>query len=715
MVKAAVKKDKKSAQGSSESLVIDDDDVIASSSISNTNTDGDDADVSIDGGGAIQEEIQGSGVWKYATKISPEKARLLSRKGQSTSSVRRHLRLVHELKEFEEKTIKSAKRYTMMNSLSPDEKRKLNELALNAIIEDGRSFNDLNKPGIVKLFNGLLSGFRPPHRNTIKRNLKRLNQVHVEKLTKQLNDANFIAITTDFWCDRSSRSYLCMTGHWYDNNMNVKSKILVFAPFHDRHTSDNISSELEQHLKRLNILEKTTTITCDGASNMKASFRKIDSRIKRLQCLAHKLHLIICNALGLWIKNRKKNDDTQSTGSDDEYVLDEELRSLSLNELNNDENVIIQDHDDENPESSEETEDYCYLSIDLWENDVITDSDFSNDLQRSISNIMNKCRSIIKMINKSSNLTSYIDKLKVIHKIPNSLSIDCISRWNSTKFMIGNMLKFKQLIIQLHSDKHDLPITSKRKQKLTNLELTSDEWRMIASIDNVLKPFYEATTLMSGQKYATIGTALFAIRKIKSFLENYVDNNLFATQIKNDLLEQMVKYIDDDTEQLETIIFLAYFDPLGFSMLNQKERTSVERDIKKLVKDYNDDLNNVNINHDNQPNLTQTSSSPSQNNSSKSKSILSSFLSSVSTDASVKRQVHPNSNNNNSIADELFLYKSLATKEVKKIVDNNLNPDASEFWRIFGNQMPQLKNLAKRFLCTPATSVPSESAFSIAS
>ena len=42
--------------------------------------------------------------------------------------------------------------------LSPDKKRKLQQLAINAIIEDGRSFNDLNKPGIKRLFNNLLDG-----------------------------------------------------------------------------------------------------------------------------------------------------------------------------------------------------------------------------------------------------------------------------------------------------------------------------------------------------------------------------------------------------------------------------------------------------------------------------------------------------------------------------------------------------------------------------
>lgn len=189
---------------------------------------------------------------------------------------------------------------------------------------------------------------------------------------------------------------------------------------------------------------------------------------------------------------------------------------------------------------------------------MLTDPDYSNDLQKSIGTVMNKCRSVVKMINKSSNLTGYVDRLKVAHKVRHHLSIDCKSRWDSTKLMLKNMLKFKPLIVHLHSAKHDLPLTINRKQKLANLELTSDEWRMIASIGQILTPFDNATKLMSGQKYVTIGTALFAIRKIKIFLESYVENNQFINTIKNDLLEQMIKYIDDDTEQLELIIACSF-------------------------------------------------------------------------------------------------------------------------------------------------------------
>ena len=157
-------------------------------------------------------------------------------------------------------------------------------------------------------------GFRPPHRNTVTRSLKRLKNIHLKKLVAQLKEAQSIAITTDFWTDQKAVSYICLTGHFFSQTFDLKSKVLVFAPYHERHTAVNISSELELHLKNLKIYDKTTSITCDGASNMRASFRSITKNIKRVQCFAHKLHLIICNALGLWVRTQKQKDEEVAAG-----------------------------------------------------------------------------------------------------------------------------------------------------------------------------------------------------------------------------------------------------------------------------------------------------------------------------------------------------------------------------------------------------------------
>ena len=115
-------------------------------------------------------------------------------------------------------------------------------------------------------------------------------------------------------------------------------------------------------------------------------------------------------------------------------------------------------------------------------------------------------------------------------------------------------------------------------------------------------------------------------------------------------------------------VALAYFDPFGFPVLDQKERTKVERNVKRLLKDVSSDLSDTNTNGHSQCNQAQARSSSSPNNQSITKSLLTSFPNSVSTDATLKYRVSSNPKNSNSIGDELLLYKSLATKEVQKLL-----------------------------------------------
>lgn len=65
------------------------------------------------------------------------------------------------------------------------------------------------------------------------------------------------------------------------------------------------------------------------------------------------------------------------------------------------------------------------------------------------------------------------------------------------------------------------------------------------------------------------------------------------------------------------------------------------------------------------------------------------------------------------IANELYHYRKYATEfNVKH------KPDAASatiFWRTYGDTFSILKGLAKKMLNTPATSVPSESCFSMSS
>lgn len=55
-------------------------------------------------------------------------------------------------------------------------------------------------------------------------------------------------------------------------------------------------------------------------------------------------------------------------------------------------------------------------------------------------------------------------------------------------------------------------ITQKQITKMSNLDLTTDNWSTVEVIIKVLEPFYDATKMLSVRKYATLSCS-FVLRK----------------------------------------------------------------------------------------------------------------------------------------------------------------------------------------------------------
>ena len=139
--------------------------------------------------------------------------------------------------------------------------------------------------------------------------------VQLELLKQSLSNINSLALTTDFWTDRKNNSFMCLTGHWIDSNMNFQSSIIHFQLFCDRHVASNIAAEVKGRLHHLNIEDKISSITTDGGSNIRSAVQNI-WKINRIWCVAHRLHLVICNGLCFW-KKFKNNQIDHDTGKDD--------------------------------------------------------------------------------------------------------------------------------------------------------------------------------------------------------------------------------------------------------------------------------------------------------------------------------------------------------------------------------------------------------------
>ncbi|CAF1207366.1 unnamed protein product, partial [Didymodactylos carnosus] len=123
-------------------------------------------------------------------KLKPDKSQVQKRKSDVWTYATR-------LKPVTERKIKT-------NNTPLELKPKYYDLAINAVIRDGRAFNDLQKPGLLKFIQALAPGYQPPHRNIIGYRLKRLNSIHHQNLIEELKQVDTLSLTTDFWSNRQT-------------------------------------------------------------------------------------------------------------------------------------------------------------------------------------------------------------------------------------------------------------------------------------------------------------------------------------------------------------------------------------------------------------------------------------------------------------------------------------------------------------------------------
>ena len=136
-------------------------------------------------------------------------------------------------------------------------------------------------------------------------NLKNLRDHHLQLLKDELKAIDYIGLTFDFWSNRRSVSFLCITGHWFNDKIEYFSKVIYFSSFKEQHSGFNIAISIKEKLVDLGIYRKVVAITCDGGGNLISACNQLDGSIKRIWCCTHRLHLVVINGLGFWNKDTK--------------------------------------------------------------------------------------------------------------------------------------------------------------------------------------------------------------------------------------------------------------------------------------------------------------------------------------------------------------------------------------------------------------------------
>ncbi|CAF3829813.1 unnamed protein product [Rotaria sp. Silwood1] len=463
-------------------------------------------------------------------------------------------------------------------------------------------------------------GYLPPHRNQVSNHLKDLYNFHLTALKEQLQNIDYIGLTFDFWTSRRCVSFLCITGHWFDDKCVYFSKVIHFSSFDERHTGFNISRSVKEKLESLGIYHKVVAITCDGGENLVSACSQLDGSIKRIWCCTHRLHLVIINSLGFWnTENKLDNNPTNcltteitATATSSSNIISnnqQELMDTSCSDENEtgeiliDETIgdagghytdIINNFDTAQGSEAEsativnaesiDDEQNLDLIDDNWSSNIDTNVPTTNEVEL-IMDLLKKCRVIATLSKKSSIVSNFIRTNQLLFKVNRTLNNDCKSRWNSTFILLDALIDLKPVMMKLFNEKRTLNLRRVQIEKLTMIELNNEDWDFISSLHSVLKPFYWGTVMMSGKNYPSIGLAYHAVHKIKHFCTNGNSSNNHIKELKKLLLTKLYTYFFDDIEQFQYFQRHAFFDPAAHLSLSDVEKNQCEKYVKNLIYD----------------------------------------------------------------------------------------------------------------------------------
>lgn len=406
------------------------------------------------------------------------------------------------------------------------------------------------------------------------------------------------------WTSDTGAPYMVLTGHWINNEWNLKHAVIAFQRLPHPHTGDEIQKATLKILKEFSIATKASTITIDNGANQVSAMRK--------------------------------------------------LSTILLNELKVDFNVLR-----------------CGAhTIALVVNAGLL----------KFKPIIDKVRSFVIEVRKSpkkeQELSSLAQNLKIKYK---KLIRDVKTRWNSTYSMLEAFLQNKAIINTVISINNNVD----------KFSLTENEWIEIRLFCDFLKPFYEFTVEMSGSKYPTLGMLLLFLDYLLEHLNTTIQ----------DSESQVPTWIKDIAKAMKE-----KFDSLSNNLNNSAAYLTLILDPRYKVQIV---PNNIDIEMAKNTLLTEFTSYQVLVESEKSnEEISTSTMGEKRKPLGIMERILQKKMKSNS----LLFHNEVEEYLTASIESQDVNP--CEWWKDHKLQYPILAKIARDYICIPATSVPSEQAFS---
>jgi hypothetical protein len=282
-----------------------------------------------------------------------------------------------------------------------------------------------------------------------------------------------------------------------------------------------------------------------------------------------------------------------------------------------------------------------------------------------------KVRALMIYIKSSHPLTEALKALCNVKGIPYlTPELDVKTRWNSTYYMLEKWTRMEAALKLLAADDRTV------RQRYPD----PDDRDNIKDTMIILKPFEQATRLLSASNYPTHGDIRFVFLGLQEHLLQHMDDEFSQKTVADAIYQKLNNYwgIMDEASQIS-------------SLLDPRTKLSAFKDTSDKIRAKNLVLN-----------LTEytVTSQPVSDTTDDLTDIRNYFRQLGNTNTSRSR---PRSTNN--ITNELERYLSMPLED---------RIDPLTWWKLQQSEYPSLSRVARDYLSIQATSVASEQAFSIA-